>query len=61
MDYHMMEKSDISDEVWECARVKVTEEDEDGVAEEETASFFPNGCYLGSHIFYKASRLESEI
>ena len=57
----MMEKSDIPDEVWECARVKVTEEDEDGVAEEETASFFPNGCYLGSHIFYKASRLESEI
>ena len=40
VDYQMMEKSDSPNEVWECARVKVTEEDEDGVAEEETASFF---------------------
>ena len=36
----MLKKSDIPDEVWESARVNVTEEDEDGVVEEETASFF---------------------
>ena len=40
VDYQMLKKSDIPDEVWESARVKVTEEDEDGVAEEEIASFF---------------------
>ena len=40
VDYQMIKESDIPNEVLECARVKLTEEDKDGVAEEETASFF---------------------
>ena len=51
VDYQMLKKSDIPDEVWESARVKVTEEDEDGAVEEETASFFRMGsiwAYISS-------------
>ena len=36
----MIKESDIPNEVLECARVKLTEEDEDGVADDETASLF---------------------
>ena len=52
MDYQMMEKSDIPNEVCECARVKVTEEEGGG----RNSILFSNGCYLGSHIFYEACR-----